>query len=126
MTARLVVYHRAPTDDPLAVERAYRLFLPGFRPTPGVLGVALLRLAGDPYGYAVVTDWQDADAYESWRQGPAHQQRKTPLRPYQDRRRTPCYELYEVLDTAPAPGRERTVGTSVPGTVRDTDKEHPS
>ncbi|MFI8877753.1 antibiotic biosynthesis monooxygenase family protein [Streptomyces sp. NPDC055243] len=126
MTARLVVYHRAPTDDPLAVERAYRLFLPDFRPTPGVLGVALLRLAKDPYGYAVITDWEDADAYERWRQGPAHQQRKTPLRPYQDQQRTPCYELYEVLDPAPAAARDLAAKDSAPGTARDADKEYPS
>ncbi|WP_173869571.1 antibiotic biosynthesis monooxygenase [Streptomyces albus subsp. chlorinus] len=105
VTARLVVHHRAPAQDPGAVERAYALFEPEFRTTPGVLRVQLLRLAGDPLAYAVVTDWQGADAYEAWRQGPAHQRRKTPLRPYQDPRRKPCYELYEVLspDAALAP-----------------------
>ncbi|MFW5415212.1 antibiotic biosynthesis monooxygenase [Nocardiopsis sp. CNT-189] len=107
MTVRLVVHHRAPQDDPEAVERSYRLFLPGFQGTPGLLGVRLLRLADDPLGYAVVSDWERREAYETWRQGPAYQGKKTPLHPYQDRNRRPHYEIYEVFEDGAAPGGDR-------------------
>ena len=45
MTVRLAVYHRAPQEEPGAVEEAYRRFLPDFQGTPGVLDVRLLRSA---------------------------------------------------------------------------------
>ena len=44
-----------------------------------------------------MSDWESREAYEHWRIGPAHQGRRTPLRPYQDRGRRPHYEVYDVL-----------------------------
>lgn len=106
MTVRLVVHLRDPADAPGAVERAFAQFARDFRTTSGARSVALLRAAGDPGAFAVVSGWRDLQAFEAWRTGPGHRARSTPLTPFKDRSRAPHWEVYE--EVAGLVGIDRT------------------
>lgn len=95
--ARVLIFYRAPEDDPDAVERGYHEVSPEMKGTPGLTRNELLQDVGDPRSYVVWSEWESLAAFQEWESGPHHRGRTSPLRPYQDRdgeRRH--YGVYEV------------------------------
>ncbi|MDW4905901.1 antibiotic biosynthesis monooxygenase [Streptomyces sp. ADMS] len=94
--ARVLIWHRAPVDDPGAVARAYELISRELAGTPGLLGNELLRAAEDPGRLVVMSEWESLAAFKSWEETASHRPSTSPLRPYQDRDRERFFEVYEV------------------------------
>ncbi|MEJ3750554.1 antibiotic biosynthesis monooxygenase [Actinomycetes bacterium KLBMP 9797] len=95
--ARVLIWHRAPADDPDAVEKAYDQISRHLAGTPGLLGNELLRATDDGGRLLVMSEWESLAAFQTWEQGTRHKQTTSPLRSYQDRERTPFFEIYEVV-----------------------------
>ncbi|WP_283133417.1 antibiotic biosynthesis monooxygenase family protein [Rhizohabitans arisaemae] len=93
---RVLVYVAAPGDDPGAVERAYHQVSGALAGTPGLLGNVLLRDEGDKSRFIVMSEWESAEAFQTWERGAAHKGTTAPLRPYQDVGRSPVFGIYQV------------------------------
>ena len=96
--ARVLVFYRAPDDDPLVVERIYSEVSGLMAGTPGLLGNQLMKDVTDPGGYVVASDWVDMAAFGAWDVSRGH--RKTsPLDPYQDAdsSKRKLFGIYEVV-----------------------------
>lgn len=93
---RVMIWHRAPADDPEAIEKAYDQISRNLAGTPGLLGNELLRAADDPSRLLVMSEWESLAAFKTWEQGVAHKGTTSPLRQYQDRERERFFEIYEV------------------------------
>ncbi|SCG34574.1 ATP-binding cassette domain-containing protein [Micromonospora inositola] len=63
----------------------------------GLLGNQLLRSAVDPASFVVMSEWTSLAAFQDWEGGATHRGATAPLRPYQDRRRQPPYEILETV-----------------------------
>ncbi|MFB8762663.1 antibiotic biosynthesis monooxygenase family protein [Nocardiopsis alba] len=95
-TVRVVVHHRAPEGEWTTVREAYDTISGQLEGTPGLLGNELLRSTLDPRSFAVLSRWKDLDAFTEWERGSGHRGTTSPLRRFQDRDRTPHFEVYEV------------------------------
>ncbi|MEV6591734.1 antibiotic biosynthesis monooxygenase family protein [Streptomyces acidicola] len=95
--ARVLLWHRAPADDPGAVERAYEQISRHLSGTPGLLGNELLRSADDPGSLVVMSEWESLAAFRAWEETTQHRPSTSPLRSYQDRARERFFEVYEVV-----------------------------
>ena len=95
--ARVLLWHRAPADDPGAVERAYEQISRQLSGTPGLLGNELLRATGEAGSLVVMSEWESLAAFRSWEETVQHRPSTSPLRPYQDRTRERFFEVYEVV-----------------------------
>lgn len=93
---RVVVWYRAPGADSAAVEAAYHAVSQALEGTPGLVSNELLRSANDAGSFAVMSQWQSAEAFDRWEQGPTHHASTAPLVPYLDRGPARSFELYEV------------------------------
>ena len=94
--ARVLIWHRAPVDDPDAVRRAYEQISSRLAGTPGLLGNELLRGVDDPGRLVVMSEWESLAAFKAWEQTAEHRPSTSALRPYQDRDRDRFFEVYEV------------------------------
>jgi heme-degrading monooxygenase HmoA len=94
---RVLVFARAPAADPDAVERAYHEISRMLQGTTGLLGNELLRSAGSPDEFAVMSEWQDMAAFTAWEQGQDHRTTTSPLRPYQDGNGRRSFGVYQVV-----------------------------
>lgn len=96
--ARILVFYRAPEDDPDAVERTYHSVSGEMAGTPGMLGNQLMKDITDPGGYVVASDWVDMAAFAAWDKSMSHR-RTSPLDPYQDAdpTRRKLFGIYEVV-----------------------------
>jgi heme-degrading monooxygenase HmoA len=81
--ARIIVFYRAPEEDPSVVERVYHEVSAEMKDTAGLLTNVLLRDVMEPSSYVVVSEWVDLVAFGAWDKSPGHR-RTTPLDPYQD------------------------------------------
>ena len=97
-TGRILVFYRAPDDDPTAVERVYHQVSDTMRSTEGMVGNQLLKDITDPGSYVVASDWVDMAAFSAWDKSAGHR-RTTPLDPYQDSdpARRKHFGIYEVV-----------------------------
>ncbi len=91
---RVLVYHA--TEDVAGVRKAYHDVSGALAGVPGMLGNELLRSVPDPSGFVVVSRWADLAAFQVWEQGPEHQDRTAPLRPYRDTRLARPFGIYRV------------------------------
>jgi heme-degrading monooxygenase HmoA len=85
VSARVLIFYRAPASDPEAVERAYHDISPQMKGTPGLRRNELLRDVTEPDRYVVCSEWESLEAFQAWESGPDHRGRTSPLRPFQDR-----------------------------------------
>jgi heme-degrading monooxygenase HmoA len=83
MSARVLIFYRAPAGDPDAIERVYHQVSAQMKGTAGLVSNELLRDVMDPSSYVVAAEWADLAAFQEWDKGPGHR-RTTPLDPYQD------------------------------------------
>lgn len=93
---RVVIYHKFPEEGAEPAEQAYHEISRKLDGTPGLLANEMLRSVLDPKGFAVFSEWENLDAFKAWEQGSGHRGDTSPLRQYQDRSRTPHFEVYEV------------------------------
>jgi heme-degrading monooxygenase HmoA len=94
--ARVMLYCRAPEDDPGAIETAYHQISKALAGTDGLLCNELLRDVVSDGSFVVLSEWQSLDAFRTWESGAAHRGTTSPLRPYQDASRGMPFGLYEV------------------------------
>lgn len=95
--ARVLIYYRAPSDDPDVIERGYHETSDALADTPGLLRNELLRDVTDPASFVVLSEWESLEAFKEWEVGPHHRGNTSPLRPYQDRENhTRHYGIYQV------------------------------
>lgn len=96
--ARILVFYRAPDDDPTVVERIYSEVSDQMRGTAGMLGNQLMKDITDPGSYVVASDWEDMAAFSAWDKSAGHR-RTIPLDPYQDSdsSRRKHFGIYEVV-----------------------------
>jgi heme-degrading monooxygenase HmoA len=95
--ARVLIFYRAPADDPGVIEKAYHEASQALENTPGLLRNELLSDVMDPAGFVVLSEWESLTAFQAWETGPAHKGNTSPLRPYQDRdNHTRHYGVYAV------------------------------
>jgi heme oxygenase (mycobilin-producing) len=81
--ARVVVFYRAPENDPGAIERTYHEVSAEMKATIGLVSNELMRDVMDPTSYVVLSEWADMAAFQAWDKSTGHR-RTTPLDPYQD------------------------------------------
>lgn len=97
-TTRVLIWYRAPKDDPSAVERSFHEVSPQLKGTEGLVRSELLSSPLDPDSYVVASEWRDLDAFRTWESGPDHRGRTSPMRPFQDREpRTAHWAVYTVV-----------------------------
>lgn len=94
--ARVLIYYRAPENDPDIIEKAYHGISAALAGTPGLLRNELLRDVAEPDSFIVLSEWESLDAFRAWEEGPQHRGNTSPLREYQDRSRGKHYGIYEV------------------------------
>lgn len=96
--ARVLVFYRAPSDDPYVVERIYHEVSTEMQDTQGMLGNQLMKDVTDPGSYVVASDWADMAAFGAWDKSVGHR-RTSPLDPYQDSdpSRRKHFGIYEVV-----------------------------
>jgi heme oxygenase (mycobilin-producing) len=96
--ARILVFYRAPADDPAAVERIYHEVSTTMKDTEGMLGNQLLKDLTDPGSYVVASDWKDMTAFSAWDKSTGHR-RTGPLDPFQDAdpSRRKHFGIYQVV-----------------------------
>jgi heme-degrading monooxygenase HmoA len=96
--ARVLVFYRAPANDPAVVERIYHQVSAEMRGTPGLVGNQLIKDVTDPGSYVVASDWADMSAFAAWDKSTGHR-RTTPLDPYQDAdpSRRKHFGIYQVV-----------------------------
>ncbi|MER5772339.1 antibiotic biosynthesis monooxygenase family protein [Streptomyces sp. NPDC001985] len=92
----MLIWHRAPVDEPDAVQRAYERISGGLAGTPGLLGNELLRGVDDPGRLVVMSEWESLAAFKAWERTADHRPATSGLRRYQDRDRDRFFEIYEV------------------------------
>ncbi|MQS07447.1 antibiotic biosynthesis monooxygenase family protein [Streptomyces alkaliphilus] len=93
---RVLLYLRAdPTEDG-AVAEAYHRISSDLKGTDGLLGNELLRELTDPGAFAVLSEWESAEAFRTWEAGSGHRNTTSPLRRHQDRERPTPFALYRV------------------------------
>ena len=95
-SVHVLVYARAPGDEPGAVETAYHGVSRALEGTPGLLGNVLLRSVHDPRAFVVMSEWRDLAAFRAWEEGADHRDTTAPLRPLQDREKGAAFGIYEV------------------------------
>jgi heme-degrading monooxygenase HmoA len=96
--ARVLIFYRAPSDDPEVIEKAYHGVSQVLAKTPGLLNNELLREVTDQAGYVVLSEWESLAAFQEWETGTSHRGNTSPMRPYQDRENhTRHYGIYEVV-----------------------------
>jgi len=97
---RVLIYYRAPADDPEVIAKSYHAVSQVLAQTPGLLGNELLREVTDQAGFAVLSEWESLGAFQQWETGTTHRGNTSPMRPYQDRENhTKHYGIYEVVAT---------------------------
>ncbi len=95
---RVLIWYRAPEDDPGAVLRSFHEVSPQLQGTAGLVRSELLRNPLDPASYLVASEWESLDAFRTWESGPDHRGRTSPMRPYQDREpRTAHWAVYTLV-----------------------------
>lgn len=94
---RVLVYAAPPDDQPDAVDDAYHRISAALAGTPGLVGNDLMRSAGEPHSFIVMSEWENLAAFQAWEQGQSHRNTTAPLRPYQDARPAGSFGLYEVV-----------------------------
>jgi heme oxygenase (mycobilin-producing) len=96
--ARVLIFYRAPSDDPEVIQKSYRETSQALVGTPGLLHNELLCDVTDGAGYAVLSEWESLAAFQQWETGPTHRGDTSPMRPYQDRENhRKHYAIYEVV-----------------------------
>jgi heme-degrading monooxygenase HmoA len=96
--ARVLIFYRAPSDDPEVVEKSYHAVSQVLDATPGLLSNELLREVTDQAGYVVLSEWESLAAFQEWETGTSHRGNTSPMRSYQDRENhTKHYGIYEVV-----------------------------
>jgi heme-degrading monooxygenase HmoA len=96
--ARVLIFYRAPSDDPEVIEKSYHAVSQVLAETPGLVSNELLRGVTDQADYVVLSEWESLGAFQQWETGPAHRGNTSPMRPYQDRENhTKHYGIYEVV-----------------------------
>lgn len=65
-----------------AFEAAFATVSSSVQGTPGHVKDELLRDAGDPTAYILMSEWISKEAFLSWEQSPIHMQKTLPMRPY--------------------------------------------
>ncbi|GAA4561741.1 antibiotic biosynthesis monooxygenase [Micromonospora coerulea] len=101
MSVRILLWHRVDGDG-AAVRDAYHRVSRALAGTPGLLGNQLLRSAVDPACFVVMSEWTSLTAFQDWEGGATHRGTTAPLRPYQDPRRQPPYEILETVAAYPS------------------------
>lgn len=95
---RVLIFYRAPSDDPEVIEKAYHAVSQVLDQTPGLLNNELLREVTDQAGYVVLSEWESLAAFQEWETGASHRGNTSPMRPYQDRENhIKHYGIYEVV-----------------------------
>jgi heme-degrading monooxygenase HmoA len=94
---RVILFLRSPEAGPDKVHEAYHQISTELSATPGMLANELLHSVLDGDAFAVLSEWRDFDAFKAWEQGPSHQSKTSPLRPYQDRGNGRHYGIYQVV-----------------------------
>ena len=94
---RVILFLRSPETGPDQVHEAYHQISTELSATPGMLANELLHSILDGESFAVLSEWRDIDAFQAWEQGPSHQSKTSPLRPYQDRGNGRHYGIYQVV-----------------------------
>ena len=101
---RVVVWFRSQdgsgngTDaDILAGYRKMRDDLAG---KPGLVGSELLRAAGDPNSFGVLSQWESVRHFVAWQQEPGHDDDTAPMDQYLDRTRPGgrYADMYQIVD----------------------------
>jgi heme-degrading monooxygenase HmoA len=96
--ARVLIFYRAPSDDPDVIQKSYHATSQALAATPGLLRNELLCDVTDGIGYAVLSEWESLAAFQQWETGPTHRGNTSPMRPYQDRENhKKHYGIYEVV-----------------------------
>ena len=96
--ARVLIFYRAPSDDPDVIEKSYHETSQALADTPGLLRNELLHDVADRAGYAVLSEWESLASFAKWEKGPTHRGNTSPMRPYQDRENhTKHYGIYKVV-----------------------------
>lgn len=91
---RILVWHSA-TEDRRALEETYHEVSRKLAGTPGLIGNELWRSATDPAVYAIMSEWEDMESFQSWADNARQHEVTTPLRRF--RRATDrAAEIYEV------------------------------
>jgi heme-degrading monooxygenase HmoA len=93
----VIVYLLSPNEDRAVIEDAYRRTSWLNDPPEGLRRCELLHDTAEPHRFALLSEWDSLAAYQAWEQGPDHQGKPSPLRPYQDRTRGPHYVVYQQL-----------------------------
>lgn len=106
--ARVMIWHREPSDEPGAIEQAYRQISASLSGTPGLLSNELLRATDDTSRVLVMSEWENLVAFKEWEEGMSHRSTTSPLRRFQDRDRERFYEIYEVAVSYREEGGDRS------------------
>lgn len=93
---RVLIWHRSDGRS-ADLERTYHEISRRLAGTPGLLGNELWRSADDPDGYAVMSEWKDLAAFQTWADDPEQHQATTALRAYR-RPGDRVAELYQVTE----------------------------
>jgi heme-degrading monooxygenase HmoA len=95
---RVLLYASAPQGNPNAVQDVYHHISQRLQDVPGLIGNELLRdVIGKRGDFIIMSEWESAEAFRRWEEGPDHRDTTSPLRPYQDRGRSEVFGIYEVV-----------------------------
>lgn len=64
--------------------------------TPGLVGSHLLESISEINGFAILSIWQSAAAFERWERGRDHRTQTAPMRSFQNPRRSPRFDVLRV------------------------------
>lgn len=80
---RVMVFGRLNRlEDREAFEVAFTTVSTNVKGTPGHIQDELLRDAGEPGAYILMSEWDSRDEFLSWEQSPIHMQKTVPMRSY--------------------------------------------
>ncbi len=82
MTARVMVFATIVPGQEAAFEAAFEEVSRKVRGTPGHIRDELLRDAGAPGSYVLLSEWESKATFLAWEDAPIHRETTTPMRPY--------------------------------------------
>ncbi|TVL88161.1 antibiotic biosynthesis monooxygenase [Streptomyces sp. SAJ15] len=95
-STRVVIYYRVPEGSADALISGYHASSAALKGTSGLLGNELLRNAHDPRRYAVLSEWEDLAAFQTWEAAKDHRGQTAPVREFVDPDPRP-FAVYEVV-----------------------------
>jgi heme-degrading monooxygenase HmoA len=93
--ARAFVFVEIDPADGDRFEQTFAGVAEQVRDTPGLLANILLRDAGKPGSYIVVSEWDSRDSFLAWEEEPSHRELTKPLQAFWSGAGT-ARHLYEV------------------------------